>query len=117
MSAVVKLDTTGLDEIAAKLDMRTEQVLKACAFQVEAEAKTRVKVVTGYLKNSIKARRINSKTYHVDVGAEYGARIEFGFHDTDILGRRYNQAAQPYLTPAVEKVRQHLDDLYKRLFP
>ena len=121
MSATIKLDTTGLDEIAAKLDMRTEQVLKACAIQVEAEAKVRAPVITGYLKNSIKARRVNSKTYHVEVGADYGIHVEFG-HLTKPFRKSYGVqrfvAAKPFLRPAVEVVRRHLADLYQRvLFP
>lgn len=32
----------------------------------------------------------------------YAARIEFGFTDTDSLGRVYDQAEKPYLRPAVE---------------
>lgn len=38
----------------------------------------------------------------VGTNVEYAARIEFGFADTDSLGRTYNQAAQPYLRPALE---------------
>ena len=120
MSTIIKLDTTGLDEIAAKLDMRTEQVLKSAAFQIEAEAKDRAPVDTGNLKNSIKARRVNAKEYRVDVGAEYGVFVELG-HLTKPFRKSYGVqrfvAAQPFLTPAVEKVRQHLDTLFKRLFP
>jgi hypothetical protein len=123
MSTVIKLDTTGLDKIAAKLDMRTEQVLKATAFQVEAEAKAIVQqkhiIDTGNLLNSINTRRINSKTYRVDVGAEYGIFIELG-HLTKPFRKSYGVqrfvAARPFLTPAVERVRAHLDKLFARLF-
>ena len=34
---------------------------------------------------------------------EYARRIEYGFNDTDSLGRTYAQEAQPYLRPAVDE--------------
>jgi hypothetical protein len=42
----------------------------------------------------------------------YGRRVELGFTGTDVLGRRYNQPAYPYLQPGFEKARPELEALY-----
>lgn len=39
---------------------------------------------------------------------EYAARVEFGYNDTDSLGRTYNQAAQPYMRPAIDETRDQV---------
>jgi hypothetical protein len=36
----------------------------------------------------------------------YARRIEYGFHGADKRGRRYHQAAQPYLRPAMDQSRE-----------
>jgi hypothetical protein len=35
----------------------------------------------------------------------YGMRLEFGFNDTDSLGREYHQPAQPHWRPAFDEKR------------
>lgn len=45
----------------------------------------------------------HSVEVYVGTNLEYARRIEYGFNDTDSLGRVYNQAAQPYLRPAVDE--------------
>lgn len=39
----------------------------------------------------------------VGTNVEYARRTEFGFQGADSLGRVYDQAAQPYLRPAVDE--------------
>lgn len=120
MSAVVKLDTTGLDAIAAKLDMNTDKVLQSVAFQVEAEAKKRAPrdplrppmdptvPTTGALKNGIHTERKRAGLYWVADSVDYGIYQELGTS---------RMQARPFMVPAVEKVRQYLDDLFRKLFP
>lgn len=49
---------------------------------------------------------------YVGTNLEYARRIEYGFQGADSLGRVYNQAAQPYLRPALDEngaaVRQEI---------
>ena len=117
---MTKLDTKMLDAIAAKLDMNTDKVLQSVAFQVEAEAKKRAPrdpqrppmdmtaKVTGALKNSIHTERKKAGLYWVVDGVEYGIYQELGTS---------RMQARPFMVPAVEKVRQYLDDLFRKLFP
>jgi HK97 gp10 family phage protein len=73
-------------------------------------------VVTGYLRRSIRMTPVTSYgagTWGTTVGptSVYGRRVELGFRGTDSLGRRYNQPAFPYFTPAVEEVTPDLEEL------
>lgn len=62
---------------------------------------------TGNLRRSIHTELVaQSDTYAeaaTGTDVEYAARIEFGFNDTDSLGRSYHQAARPYMRPAYEE--------------
>lgn len=61
---------------------------------------------------------------HSEIGPStvYGARLEFGYSDTDSLGRTYNQPPRPYMRPAYDhnkaeaqnEVRDVLRDLVLR---
>lgn len=65
------------------------------AHDIEADAKTRAPVLTGNLKNSLQASG-DGVSWRVDAAANYAVYVEFG---TSRAG------AQPYLVPAVERVR------------
>lgn len=62
---------------------------------------------TGTLMRSIKVLDKRKKLSRVEVDAgspvEYARRLEYGFMDTDRLGRRYNQKPRPFLRPALEE--------------
>jgi HK97 gp10 family phage protein len=68
------------------------------ALKVENEAKRRCPVATGYLRNSIAAGWDRKKSW-VNVSANYGAYVEYG---------TYKMRAQPYLRPAIDKVKREL---------
>ena len=42
----------------------------------------------------------------IGTNVPYAARLEFGFVGADSLGRIYNQAARPYLRPAMDNNRE-----------
>jgi HK97 gp10 family phage protein len=44
----------------------------------------------------------------IGTNVKYARRIEYGFVGKDKLGRNYNQAAQPYLRPAVEQQKDRI---------
>ena len=46
----------------------------------------------------------------------YGARIEFGYEDSDSLGRSYHQKAQPYLRPAFDTKGQAAIEEMRKAF-
>jgi len=65
---------------------------------------------TGNLFDSIRMRTVgggvgrgrwNYEIYADTAQAPYARRIEFGFHGTDVLGRKYNQPPYPYFYPGV----------------
>lgn len=63
--------------------------------------------VTGDLARSIAVGEVDvaGALAGVEVGTDvpYGPRIEYGFVGLDSLGRRYHQAPQPFLRPAVDE--------------
>jgi hypothetical protein len=83
-----------------------ENIVSVGALPIEQEAKAIVVVDTGALRDSIHTEiEVESPTKalgKIGSGLPYATRIEFGFVGTDSLGRHYNQAAQPYLRPAMD---------------
>jgi hypothetical protein len=71
---------------------------------------------TGTLARSIHVDVVETAPDHaaVEVGTDvvYARRIEFGFMDTDSLGRRYHQTAKPYLRPALD---EHRDEISREI--
>lgn len=107
-----------------------ERALIAGALLIQNEAKRRVKRVTSNLARSIhiggheelnpEGSNVidrtgspvpgpevsnNSAAVYVGTDVVYARRIEFGFMDTDALGRTYHQPAQPYMRPAVDTTK------------
>ena len=105
--ANIRLDTKVLDRLCRELDMNTNQVLRSIAFQVEGEAKNKAPVDLGALKGGIHVEPRGKNKYWVADAVEYGIYQELG---------TYKMAAQPFMVPAVEKVRKYLADRFKGLF-
>lgn len=65
--------------------------------------------LTGTLSRSIHTEEIDKTDHSAMVATgtdvEYAARQEFGFNDTDALGRTYHQPARPYMRPAYDDHR------------
>lgn len=124
MNLIVTL--SGFDAIALKARKRIEAAqaglkfgASEAAFILEQGAKALVPVDTGLLKESIHATHVvndaERQVFEVSPGFEagnkygfepaYARRIEFGFFGTDSLGRTYHQAAQPYMRPAFDTLK------------
>lgn len=65
------------------------------AHDIEAWAKLRVPIDTGFLAGSIKAKSMGRGVWVIEAAAEYAAYVELGTVRTP---------AQPYLLPALENV-------------
>jgi len=71
----------------------------------------------GDLKDSVKwtietqGKEIIGK---VGTDKEYGARLEFGYHDTDSKGRRYNMAARPWLQKSFDETKDEVIAIFNR---
>lgn len=114
MADTFKIKIEGIKELKAKfkaIDSEIQQALSqavsAGAAVVERDAKMRVVVDNGDLRRSIKELQ-NKETHgriesQVGSDLDYAARIEFGYTGPDKLGRLFNQAAQPYLRPALDE--------------
>lgn len=100
-----RADTRKLKVLRRSLEPRAQQILNKATFDVEAGAKTRAPVRTGFMKNSIRSVIGRLKNYVV-VGAEYGIHVEFGTR---------RQRAQPFLIPALEAVRPKFLAAWKKL--
>jgi len=83
--------------------------LKSGGLIVQNAAKRDCPWVTSNLKRSIHTEVLVQQPMAGEVGVGtnvvYGPRVEFGFAGKDALGRVYNQAAQPYLRPALNDNR------------
>ena len=80
-------------------------VVLAGANVVAEEAARLAPVKTGALRASIKTNLLPDGSVAVGSDLPYARRIEFGFNAADSRGRRYHQAAQPYLRPAKDTTR------------
>ena len=106
MTLVAKLDTRRLDAIIAQEPVRSAEIIKKAALQVEAVAKPLAPIDTGALRNSIQAEQMGPHTWWVQDGVEYGIYQE--------LGTR-KMAAHPFMVPAVERVRPFFEKLFAEL--
>ena len=97
MKTTVTIKFNRFPEIAAALPEKTTTVVAKTAFDVQAHAQNVVPVDTGNLKNSIATSFENDGlTAIVAPHTEYAAYVEFGTR---------RMSAQPYMTPAAERVR------------
>lgn len=90
-----------LPQIAAQLEARTLAAVQAGADLVESDAKGRVPVASGDLRNSIHTERQGDDVAVVagDSRVFYGHLVEFGTSHTP---------ARPFLIPALESKREEI---------
>jgi len=80
--------------------------IKKVAFDIEAQAKQRAPVDTGFLRSAIEAEMIGPQEATVTSYASYSVYQEFG---------TYKMSAQPYMIPAVEAVAPVANEFFKGL--
>ncbi len=112
--AEIKDNTYGILNEADKLISKN---LIIAALMVETSAKRLLVpghgLIEGTLKRSITHKpKVPKREVMVGSNLEYARRVELGFVGKDKLGRHYNQAARPYLRPALEANQAAI----KRLF-
>ena len=99
------------DQVISSVRNAKRGGLEAASLIVEGSATLRAPVDTGNLRSSITHRVVSDEEARVGTNVDYAARIEFGFKDTDKLGRSYNQAAQPYLRPALDNNKARIEKM------
>lgn len=92
-SEVAALEAS-FDRAGSEVGPKAQRVIAKAAHDVEAQAKTRAPVDTGYLRSSISAD-IRGLTAIVGPTAHYGGYVERGTS---------RMAAQPYMAPAADAV-------------
>lgn len=84
---------------------------KAGILPIQNAAIRNAPYVSGNLSRSIHTEVVEEKddSAFVTTGTDvdYAARVEFGFNDTDKLGRTYHQPAKPYMRPAYDDEREN----------
>ena len=96
MSATVVIKFDHFPEIAAAMPEKASAVVRKASFDIEGQAKNRVPVDTGALKNSISTEfENNGLTGIIAPHMEYATFVEFGTK---------RMSAQPYMIPAAEAV-------------
>jgi len=99
MATKIVITHNRFPEIAAKMPEETSKVVRKAAFDIEGWAKAVVPVDTGALKNNIDTKvATDGLSAEVKTNMKYCEYVEFG---------TYKMAAQPYMTPAAERVRPH----------
>jgi len=92
-----------------KLDPPTDEAVLKAAAEICANIRgSAPQGETGDLAASWNVRPEGKNTAWVESREPYAARIEFGFHGTDSLGRQYDQAPEPYITPNLPQGQDHL---------
>lgn len=64
-------------------------------------------VRTGHLRSSIKAKKVGTGHWKIEVGAPYGIYVEYG--------TRYMRA-EPFFRPAIEKAKRDFRTKFGRIF-
>lgn len=95
LSFRTRVTFNGWPAIQANMLMGAEAVTAKAAMDMEAGMKVRAPVDTGFLMNSIQARKVGPAHWRVTVGAEYGLYLEYG--------TRHNRA-QPFFFPTIAEV-------------
>ena len=101
MSISVSVDTTKINELLATIPGNKNKAVREAANYILGEARTLAPVRTGYLKSNSEVEGEGGNSL-IKFNAEYAAYVE--------LGTR-KMAAQPFLTPAVDRGGERLTAL------
>lgn len=102
----------GIARADQAIDRAVTDALQIAGMEAANAARQRAPYKTGTLRRSIQVREIGPRDVAVGSLLPYAARIEYGFAGRDRLGRVYNQAAKPYLRPAMEETRQTMARIF-----
>lgn len=103
VSISIQVKSNRLRELATKAPRVAADVIRATVADIEADARQRVPVDTGALRDSIKGRVINQQSGEVTAGGgdvDYAGYVEYG---------TVKMAAQPYMHPAADAARPRFE--------
>ena len=112
------LDTRKLDQVLRDLEPDASKIVNKYGTAITGEAAKGAPVDTGALRASLLSEsKLREKLLFIlQDGVEYGLRQELGFVGVDSLGRSYNQAARPFVVPAILRWERRFLDAFKELF-
>ena len=116
---MLDMKVEGAEELAKALQQFSEDIsdqleagVSAGAMMLEGQIKNNAPYKTGDYRRSIhhETREKSQDRVVIAIGTDrpQGARLEYGFSDTDKLGRRYNQPPQPHFRPTIEQNKQNV---------
>lgn len=85
-----------------EVEKNKKNALKLAGGAFAADVKRDAPYKTGTYRRSIHVEVLDANTAMVGSDLPYGPRLEYGYADTDALGRTYNQPAQPHFRPAFD---------------
>lgn len=103
MSISVSVDTTKINELLSTIPGNKNKAVREAANYILGEARTLAPVRTGHLRSNSEVEGEGGNSL-IKFNAEYAAYVE--------LGTR-KMAAQPFLTPAVNRGEKRLIELLK----
>lgn len=92
--------------VLRKLESDVSQVVRETAEQAEADAKRTAPVLTGELRDSIEAGRVNTFNYELKAEAEHASFVEFGTS---------RMRAQPFFIPALVRAKRYFETELRKL--
>lgn len=88
--------TSRIPQVRGRVKANVGRAVKTAVFKIEARAKMRSPVDTGFLRSSIQGDMTGDMQGVVNVSAHYGVFVELG---------TVKMSAQPFFTPAIEETR------------
>lgn len=110
ISVNVIIKRNDLPKMVAHLREQAPAVTEATADAIVTDAKSIVHVITGNLRDSIRAEKVDAYYWTVTAGSD-----EVDYASYEEFGTRF-RGPHPYLTPAAERHRQPHIDRVKDLF-
>ena len=100
-----------LDQLEKSIENELEAALMVAAQPIMNQVKSDAPYLTGTYRRSITTetteKRKDRAVVTIGTNVPYAARLEYGYSDTDALGRRYNQPPNPHWRPAIESQKRN----------
>jgi HK97 gp10 family phage protein len=93
-------------KIIHDLEQNAGAIVAKAALDIEAGAKLRAPVLTGFLRGSVQASQIAERHWRVTVGADYGIYQEYG---------TVHIPPRPYFEPAINEVWPGFQDAMRKV--
>ena len=104
---------SAFDLFIKEVEANQTKAIKLTANEFQTDVKKEAPYKTSTYRRLIHTEVITPKMAIVGTNLPYAKRLEYGFADTDSLGRTYNQLAQPHWRPALDNNMSKYKKIYK----